>query len=419
MMQEKKDQLKTMVDYEDHIPKLLANYSDDEVNVKLNKVANDFVLSTANGGIEPRAKNGYWVFMIDIVAHDEGDPDSMKNEYEFCESKEEADKIFNEHYHPNGQTEETEYWNTVRELLILERPISYEFVSARNKEVLNDQNLTTKRPELQEWIRQTKIDTKISDFKNIDIDREQFRTIDEAISVYTNVLMTKAEKLSEGLTQLLDSKGEIKRDEAVKKIKEIAPDENSMTKKNKLIKTRISATNQLIPAIYYELTNISSFMLPDVLAISQRFMGQNEKRQALNLEKRFTTTSTLEEIVRHMVTHGYTTQIVFDTSNPSGMVNIRSILKYLNSHPKSEKLEIKNCGKLLSEVPPIYDQNTRASHLIPIFQSNLIDAVIFHFDSSTFWNASEGKSNEFLEEGWHIITPQDVVAFLLQTGESF
>jgi hypothetical protein len=188
------------------------------------------------------------------------------------------------------------------------------------------------------------------------------------------------------------------------------------------IKLRINPNPDFVEALH-------SFLIPsDIPSISEvtarshykiaRFFNEDPKfRCSLTSSKNTTrayTNSNFQETVSKMTKFGFTMQAILDsdTNRCVGSLNLDQMVHLLSkkSRPKNLDIEELKSFGILGPIPPVLDGKASVSQAEALF-SNGCKAILFEY----FEEQDGGKdraSAATLEQGLHIMTPHDLVAFL-------
>lgn len=423
----------SVTQYEDLIPDLLGSLSKEKQDEVYEKVANELILSTSNqGGIKPIEKEGYWVLKVDFRAAEQGySQEKANHSFEFFWTEQDAENAFQNHY--SSATAMDDYVK-VKDCLILKRPVSYDFEGRiDNKEsakifdnkILTDEHINGNEGTiLKNWLI-AKLKDKIKDFENIDIDFVKISSIKSGKERYDKALERKAQQLVQSLGNLVmkDEKASLDKRKANKEIKNIAPYTKNKSGRGTFLKTRITSRNELLSTLFDAVVRKSKHKLPDIISHSHPFLYGQESREAIHPSSNSIpdqVDSKLSDIVKYMAKNGFNIHLIFSEGECIGMVEIRDALRYLNSNPRGGHLNLKDCliegnKPLMSSTPPIFDQNAPVYQVLPLFNSKIIDAVIFKFNSQSFQDEMGSEPEKYIKDGWHIITPHDIVIFQEQT----
>ena len=171
----------------------------------------------------------------------------------------------------------------------------------------------------------------------------------------------------------------------------------------------------LIPS---DIPSISEVTARSHYKIAPFFKEDPNFRGSLTSSKNTTrayTNSNFQETVSKMTKFGFTMQAILDsdTNRCVGSLNLDQIVHLLSKKTRPKNLdieELKSFG-ILGAIPPVLDGNASVSQAEALF-SNGCKAILFeHFEEHDGGKDRAGAAT--LEQGLHIMTPHDLVAFLI------
>ena len=144
-------------------------------------------------------------------------------------------------------------------------------------------------------------------------------------------------------------------------------------------------------------------------------MGYPGKRQALN-KSGVTAGTPLPALIESMARDGFDLQPIFTNGRCVGSIRLNDLVMSLQKYgkqalpPTVDVSELKKIG-LLSTAPPAVDAHEPLVKVAEWLSSGL-EAVLVYYSRKLWEHDGEQASfvDEWLEEGWHIVTQHDIVA---------
>lgn len=408
----------TNEDMRNEVYEKLRGLEGDELNDFIDRLSEEIAFSTQiKGGVSFEANVRWCIIKIDLYG---------ESTHEFHDTKEEAiAHLIKHHCNPEYDLPPYEELNAeMQGLICFEAPDGFTPEDSDLNLLTSDEqknHMVSKiRPRVKEGVlalKKGKYDVKLQNHPTLhQLQRAHEKPIEQQIrqlkhdiaSAIEDPMMFKLKK-KHGLTP---------------------PKRNS---RGKWLKTENEESSFFLNSIRRVLNNKPVETIAEVLASSHQtlekeYLPEDErgKRKPVNTNSvhRVSTESEVIDVISMMALKGFDNQPIYCNTSKKCVATIRlkEALKNLYQRKYSGFKTFDDYKTMIEEnllltPPPIFLPTDPVDYVVSLFNVGC-EAILFEFDNQE-WEKYGGSSDVSakLEDGWHIMTPHDIVVFLTENGQ--
>ncbi len=395
----------------------------EEMQDFIDRLCNEIAFSTQKkGGVGFEFELGFCIVKLD--------PYDNKSVHQTYSSKVEAIQALDEHNQSVGIPTYESLKKEIQNILCFEAPVRLIPVAKTSRETLVDfESLTAseKRGQISADIRNKVVDgvnLLISEKEGNTTDLRNYGSFEELNDAYQNSLDTQLGKFASDVELSVEnweylslhSKASLKIPAATKK-------RNWVTSQNDPGAFFLNSVRKvLIEKEVHSIAEVLAYSHPILEAeyVSEEVRGKNRKPVNTNDVHGVFTNSNVRNVIETMAKKGFDNQPVYCRKREQciGTIRLKEALGNLfhgnyNDFETFEDYDTMIEKGLMLHPPPVFLPTDPLDYIVSLFNAGC-EAILFKFDQ-TRWMQFSGNStvSDVLEDGWHILTPHDLVIFML------
>lgn len=388
----------------------------DELNQFIDRVSEEIAFSTqTKGGVSFMANVRWCVIKIDLYG---------QSIHEFHDTKEEAiAHLIKHHQNPEFDLPPYEELNAeIRSLICFEAPDGFTPIG-KEKSDLNLLTSDEQKKLMSSEIRQAVKDGVLALKKGkYDVKLQNHPTLQKLQRAYEMPIEQQIRELTHGIVPAIEDQMMFK----LKKKHGLTPPKCSS--KGKWVKIENEESSFFLNSIRRVLNNKPIKTIAEVLALSHPILEKEyvseiergrRKPVSTNAVHSVSTESDVIDVISMMAKKGFDNQPIYCNTSKRCVATIRlkEALKNLYQGKYSSFKTFDDYKKMIEEnllltPPPIFLPTDPVDYVVSLFNVGC-EAILFEFDNQEWekYGGSSGVSAK-LEDGWHIVTPHDIVVFL-------
>lgn len=395
----------------------LRDKEGDELKDFIDQVSEEIAFSTQNKGGVSFAANVRWcIIKIDLYG---------QSTHEFHNTKEEAiAHLIKHHCDPEFDLPPYEKLNAeMQGLICFEAPDGFTPIG-KGKSDLNLLTSDEQKKLMTSEIRQAVKDGVFALKKGkYDVKLQNHPTLHSLQRAYEMPIEQQIRELIHDIVPAIEDQMKFK----LKKKHGLTPPKCSS--KGKWVKIENEESSFFLNSIRRVLNDKPVKTIAEVLAFShpileKEYVSENERGKSRepvskNVVHSVSTRSEVIEVISMMAKKGFDNQPIYCSTSKKcvGTIRLKEALKNLYQGKYSSFKTFEDYGKMIDEnllltPPPIFLPTDPVDYVVSLFNVGC-EAVLFQFEKQQ-WEKYGGSSHvsEMLDEGWHIVTPHDIVVFL-------
>lgn len=399
----------------------LRDLEGDELNDFIDRVSEEIAFSTQNkGGVSFEANVRWCIIKIDLYG---------QSTHEFHDTKEEAIAHLIKH-HCNPEYELPPYEELSAEmqgLICFEAPDGFT-PTGKEKSDLNLLTSDEQKKLITSEIRQAVKDGVLALKKGkYDVKLQNHPTLHQLQRAHETPIEQQISQIIHNIVPAIEDQMMFK----LKKKHGLTPPKRNS--KGKWVKIENEESSFFLNSIRRVLNNKPVETIAEVLASShsileKEHLPENErgKRKPVNTNSvhRVSTESEVNDVISMMALKGFDNQPIYCNTSKRCVATIRlkEALKNLYQNKYSGFQTFDDYKTMIEEnllltPPPIFLPTDPMDYVVSLFNVGC-EAILFEFDNQEWekYGGSSGVSAK-LEDGWHIMTPHDIVVFLTEKGQ--
>ena len=413
----------TNEDIRNEVYEKLRGLEGDELNDFIDRLSEEIAFSTQNkGGVSFEANVRWCIIKIDLYG---------ESTHEFHDTKQEAiAHLIKHHRNPEYDLRPYEELNAeMQGLICFEAPEGFTpVVKGKGKSELNPLSSTEQKKLVTSGIRQAVKDGVLALKKGkYDVKLQNYPTLHQLQRAHEKPIEQQIRQLKHDIASAIEDPMMFK----LKKKHGLTPPK--CTSKGKWVKIENEESSFFLNSIRRVLNNKPVETVAEVLASSHQtlekeYLPENErgKRKPVNTNSvhRVSTESEVINVISMMAKKGFDNQPIYCNTSKRCVATIRlkEALKNLYQGKYSgfqtfDEYKTMIEKNLLLTPPPIFLPTDPVDYVVSLFNVGC-EAILFEFDNQE-WEKYGGSSSVSakLEDGWHIMTPHDIVVFLTEKDQ--
>ena len=394
----------------------LRDKEGDELKDFIDQVSEEIAFSTQiKGGVSFAANVRWCIIKIDLYG---------QSTHEFHDTKEEAiAHLIKHHCDPGFDLPPYEELNAeMQGLICFEAPDGFTPIG-KGKSDLNLLTSDEQKKLMTSEIRQAVNDGVLALKKGkYDVKLQNHPTLHSLQRAYEMPIEQEIRELIHDIVPAIEDEMKFK----LKKKHGLTPPK--CNSKGKWVKIENEESSFFLNSIRRVLNNKPVKTIAEVLALShpileKEYVSENERGKrkpvSTNAVHSVSTESDVIDVISMMAKKGFDNQPIYCNTSKRCVATIRlkEALKNLYQGKYSRFKTFEGYGKMIDEnllltPPPIFLPTDPVDYVVSLFNVGC-EAVLFQFEKQQ-WEKYGGSSHvsEMLNDGWHIVTPHDIVVFL-------
>jgi len=404
----------------------LRDLEGDELEEFIDRLCEEIAFSTQKKGGVTFEPNVRWC-IIKIKPYGQ-------TTHGFHDTKEEAIAHLNKHHiDPDFDLPPYEELNSeVQGLICFEAPDGF---TPREKGKATIPNLNSLASAEQKRHITSKIRGKVKESVRLikkgkhDVKQQDHPTIDSLQKAYENSIKERLDELKDKIGPAIENEINLK----LKKKHGLKPPTKDSD--GKWVKVENEESSFFLNSIRRVINDKPVKTIAEVLAFShpileQEYVSENERGKSrepvsTNAVHSVSTRSEVIEVISIMAKKGFDNQPIYCNISKKcvGAIRLKEALKNLYQGKYSSFKTFEDYEKMIDEnllltPPPIFLPTDPVGYVVSLFNVGC-EAVLFQFEKQQ-WEKYGGSSHvsEMLDDGWHIVTPHDIVVFLTEKHQN-